>query len=585
LFGNFDKQDRTTESGSASWWVTFMDALCHLPYPKEACHQRLIAELRNYYDGKTEELHVIGEFERDYTPEKAIWWYTRDTFFFRLINKANRQHNVAVMFAFGYYIRDLFVQLKKEHEIFKVTNADNVQVKVFRGQIMSEDEVETLKSAYMVRLTSFLSTSLDRRLALSFLPLESSVANGHVRVLIEINLNAKYNSKPFGNISHLSEFSGESEVLMMIGTFLRVRQTYYSEEDKMVKSIMTLEKDYILPFENRYMSLKECVSIIAAEVCRQAPEEEINIIFDELNELFASEREWLRAERYRTLGGCQKGYSQKNYRSALQYYKQALAAWQIYPEDSSVEIGNLYLEIGRLYNDHLEDEELAQKHYESAITVCKTTLSHLQDDERQKATLYQILSMVYLDKAEMNDQNEEQKTALHYEKLRLQTLLKLNSPINRELGLCYTSIGELQEQMSLFDEALGNYKEIVKVYIAQDDTEALSRTYQRISRIYEDHLKDLSSALKYRLFKHDAIVRSSEILPFHDCQEIEDRKHCVIQSHIQLADIHLRLHNFETARINLAAAKQLYEDMDWQKQAKNIEEQLSDIDRLEQNSR
>ncbi|CAF1375814.1 unnamed protein product, partial [Adineta ricciae] len=262
LFGNFDRQDRTTESGSASWWVTFMDALCYLPYPKETCHQHLIAELRNYYTGKAAELRIIDEFEHEYTPEKAIWWYTRDTFFFRLINKANRQHYVGVMFAFGYYIKDVFLQLKKEHETFKIKSMDNAQVKVFRGQIMSEDEVQTLKSAYMVRLTSFLSTSLNRRLALSFLPPESAVTGGHVRVLIEINLNTKYNSKPFGNISHLSEFSEEDEVLMMIGTFLRARRTYYSEEDKMIKAIMTLENDYILPFEDKHMSLKACVSII-----------------------------------------------------------------------------------------------------------------------------------------------------------------------------------------------------------------------------------------------------------------------------------------------------------------------------------
>ncbi len=101
-----------------------------------------------------------------------------------------------------------------------------------------------------------------------------------------------------------------------------------------------------------------------------------------------------------------------------------------------------------------------------------------------------------------------------------------------------------------------------KVYIAQNDTEVLSHTYQRISRIYEDNLKHFSSTLKYRLSKHDAMIQSNEIVPFHDSQEIEDRKHYVVQSHIQLADIHLRLHDFETARVNLVAAKQLYEEMD-----------------------
>ncbi|UJR11417.1 hypothetical protein I4U23_015597 [Adineta vaga] len=585
VFGNFDKQDRTTESGSASWWVIFMDALCHLPYPREVCHQRLTTELRNYYDGKVGELRVIDEFEREYTPDKAVWWYTRDTFFFRLINKANRQYNVRVMFAFGYYIKDLFLQLKKEHETFKTTNVDNVQVQVFRGQIMSEDEVETLKSAYMVRLTSFLSTSLDRRLSLSFLPPISSVMEGYVRVLLEINLNARYNSKPFGDISHLSEFSNEKEILLMMGTFLRLRSSSYSEDEKIIKVMLTLEDDYILPFENRKISLKECVSIIAGKVCKDAPEEEINTIFDELNELFTSEGEQLEAERYRALGGYQEGYGRENYKAALTYYKQALTIWQRYPENNGFEIANLHLKIGRLHYFHFEDDKSAQEQYDAAILICKTTLNQLPDNERQKAVLYQILSTVYLEKEEINDKKEDKKSALHYEQLRLQALLKFCSPIDRQLGKCYKNIAELQEEMEIFDEALINYKEICKIYVAQNNHEDLSRIYQRISNIYKDNLKDLSSALKYRLLKHHATVQSNEILPFHDLQEIEDKKNIVIQSHIQLADLQLGLRDFEAARINLTAAKKLYEDMNWEKQAKEIDEQLANINRLEQDSK
>lgn len=562
-----------------------MDALCHLPYSKERCHQRLIAELRNYYDGKVGELRVIDEFERNYTLDRAVWWYTRDTFFFRLINKANRQHNVRVMLAFGYYIKDLFLQLKKEHEIFKAANVDNAQVQVFRGQIMFGKEVETLKSAYMVRLTSFLSTSLDRRLALSFLPPVSAMADGCVRVLLEINLNAKCNSKPFGNISHLSDFSNEDEVLMMIGTFLRIRKCNYSEEEKMFKILLTLENDYILPFENGPMSLKQCVSIIAGKVCKYASEEEMNTIFEEVDDLFASEKEWLEAERFRALGGCQERYGRENYNAALRYYQKALSIWQRYPEGNGVEIANLYLKLSRLYYYDLEEEKLAQKHYDSAITTSKTTLNNLQDDERQKAALYQILSTVYSEKAEMNDGKDDEITALHYEQLRLQALLKFCTPQDRELGACYRSIAELQEKMGAFDEALANYDETCKIYIAQNDNEALSRTYQRISRIYEDDLQNLSSALTYRLLKHHAVVQNSEILPFHDSQGIEDRKHSVIQSHLQLASLHLALRDLEAARRSLTVAKQLYEGMDWKNQVRDVDEQLAAIDRLEQDSK
>ena len=255
MFGELNQVDRSTDSGSESWWVTFMDTLCLLSYPTKECHQNLVNELKRYYEGKHEELNAIEQFQRDYTSDKAVWWYTRDIFLFRLINKANRQHNVKVMFAFGYYIKDLFVQLNKEYQFWKRNNNEhNREMKVFRGQIMSKEEIQLLKSSYMIRLNSFLSTSIDRHLAVSFLPSISSMREGFVRVLLQIDLNGKENCKPFANISHLSEFSNENEVLLMIGTFLRLRQSSFNEDDNMITLILSLEDDYILPFDDQHTS-------------------------------------------------------------------------------------------------------------------------------------------------------------------------------------------------------------------------------------------------------------------------------------------------------------------------------------------
>ncbi|CAF1357190.1 unnamed protein product [Adineta steineri] len=105
-----------------------------------------------------------------------------------------------------------------------------------------------------------------------------------------------------------------------------------------------------------------------------------------------------------------------------------------------------------------------------------------------------------------------------------------------------------------------------------------------MSRIYEDNLNDLPSAVKYRLLKHDATVQINEILPFHDSQEIEDRNCCVAESHLQLADIYLKLHDLEAARRSLTAAKKLYEGMDWKNKVVDIEEKLSAVDRQEQDT-
>ncbi|CAF1025851.1 unnamed protein product [Didymodactylos carnosus] len=82
----------------------------------EDCQQKLIDTLKSYYNGNAENMKTINEFEQSYLPSKAIWWYTRDTFFYCLLNKGLRQHDTEMIFLFGFYIRDIYVQLKEEYK-------------------------------------------------------------------------------------------------------------------------------------------------------------------------------------------------------------------------------------------------------------------------------------------------------------------------------------------------------------------------------------------------------------------------------------------------------------------------------------
>ncbi|CAF4262001.1 unnamed protein product, partial [Rotaria magnacalcarata] len=73
--------------------VDIVDILCYLPYPED-CRRKFIEALREYYNGKKAELTVLENFELDYRSDKAIWWYTRDNFVHRLLNRALRQRNI-----------------------------------------------------------------------------------------------------------------------------------------------------------------------------------------------------------------------------------------------------------------------------------------------------------------------------------------------------------------------------------------------------------------------------------------------------------------------------------------------------------
>ena len=58
-------------------------------------------------------LRQIEEFDETYTSDKAIYWYTRDTFLFRLVNKTLRtQNNFNIIFTLRYYLTDLISELR-----------------------------------------------------------------------------------------------------------------------------------------------------------------------------------------------------------------------------------------------------------------------------------------------------------------------------------------------------------------------------------------------------------------------------------------------------------------------------------------
>ena len=105
------------------------------------------------------ELKIINEFEKNYSPNRSIWWYTRQSFLYRLLNKALRVQNIDLIYLFRFFIRDIQKQLEKN----KCTST----IRVYRGQLMSKDEIEILKNSIgeFISINSFFSTSLNRQLS------------------------------------------------------------------------------------------------------------------------------------------------------------------------------------------------------------------------------------------------------------------------------------------------------------------------------------------------------------------------------------------------------------------------------------
>ncbi len=67
----------------------------------------LISFCKKEYEGNNAELKILAEFERDYSPNYALRWYTRESCLYRFLNKALRVQNIDLLFLFRFFIRDI----------------------------------------------------------------------------------------------------------------------------------------------------------------------------------------------------------------------------------------------------------------------------------------------------------------------------------------------------------------------------------------------------------------------------------------------------------------------------------------------
>ncbi|CAF4796447.1 unnamed protein product [Rotaria socialis] len=213
--------------------------------------KELIDHCKQQYQGNSAELSNLREFREDYSPEKALWWYTRESFFYKTLNAALCNENIHIIFLFRGFISDIHRQLE-------AYQADDT-LRVYRSQMISSDELETLKKScdQFISINSFFSTSTDKKQALSFLN-SCDVGDNLEPILFEIDANpALVTSKPFADVSPYSEFTDESEVLFMLGSIFRLQNVNRSSDDRVWIVRMTLCSDDEHDLKQIFIDMKD----------------------------------------------------------------------------------------------------------------------------------------------------------------------------------------------------------------------------------------------------------------------------------------------------------------------------------------
>ncbi|CAF1383235.1 unnamed protein product [Didymodactylos carnosus] len=170
-------QSTTELNGQFVHSQIFIDVLLRIK-PNQVDKDEFIARCNKTFKENDSELAIVKEFNKKYSPDRALWWYTRESFVYRMLNKALRVQNTDVLFLFRFFIVDLQQQLSNHR--------CSSPVRLYRGQMMSKDEVQILRNSIgqFISINSFLSTSVDRFVALRFLKDDSDDLE---QVLFEID--------------------------------------------------------------------------------------------------------------------------------------------------------------------------------------------------------------------------------------------------------------------------------------------------------------------------------------------------------------------------------------------------------------
>ncbi|CAF1029492.1 unnamed protein product [Rotaria sordida] len=158
-------RDLSKESASFLWHQMLIHVLQQMSQDDQS-KTDILDQCEQYYHWNEDELKKIKEFRQHYRREKAIQWYTRNSFVYKSLNKALRTENIKLIYTFRFFIIDLCLILEQKHVQLKDQNSFTT----YRGLTIPMEELEKWKMnlGQILSINSFFSTSRDQTISIGF---------------------------------------------------------------------------------------------------------------------------------------------------------------------------------------------------------------------------------------------------------------------------------------------------------------------------------------------------------------------------------------------------------------------------------
>jgi tetratricopeptide (TPR) repeat protein len=371
-------KDISKDMGSILWFQLLIDVLLRMPHADDA-KTELIQTWQENYSGNSSELEIIKEFQCQFERDKSVWWYTRESSLYRILNKALREQSIDTIFAFRFFLTELSKQVSQLYDghmdhLKSVSTEDNDKdiIHVYRGQAIAKKELEQMQASIggFISINSFFSTSRSKTKARRFAK-RSLVTEHFSRILFRIEIDLRLPTKPFADIEGISYYPNEREILFMLGSIFRINNIVYDDHDALwVLNLSLCSED---DFE-----LKELFAYLKKDIEKEICMATLGKILVRMGEYDKAERIFLRINHREGLIEVaeQKGnfyLAMKSYKCAIDYYEQALKLRRELFPVSHPDISRSYSAIAMAY-EFWKKYPKAIDYYQHAIEQYKRTL-------------------------------------------------------------------------------------------------------------------------------------------------------------------------------------------------------------------
>jgi tetratricopeptide (TPR) repeat protein len=403
-----------------------------------------------------------------------------------MLNTALIRQDIPMLYKFHFFIQDLHMQLEQLHSLYK-SSLESRTFTVYRGlgmpmKIFDEKIRQEVNS--LLAFDTFLSTNLKKNIALQFARNKSNRDDESILFQIEIDTNKL--QRPFADISRLSAFECEDEILFSIGTIFRIDHVakektsdgiwfvYLSSIDENDKQLKRETKQIQLTSLNFFKRIWQAQ--IKRGDRRQIATSYINM-----------------ASIY---------YKQGQYQKSLDLYEKALENLLELPSPNPLTIA-VYQSNIAMAHIALDQQDDALKLYEE---VLKIRIQHCEPNDPLLINTLHTIGHIYREKKEFNKALKQYHKALKMQSISLESPLKYNPSL---IAATHVNIALVHDQQNKTNEALDHFLKALdyqREYLSEYHP-ILAFLYNNIGDIYY-RLKKFDLALENQLLKLQIEERS-----------------------------------------------------------------------------